>query len=85
MRELTAKEVTFYSITKGLKFVITKTLTSNTVLKSNIQRMTESFVNGLQSEFPATLHTILKTGDKLKVDSNDTHSQHKCMLCNVCH
>ncbi|XP_054165451.1 cytoplasmic tRNA 2-thiolation protein 2-A-like [Oppia nitens] len=81
MRELTAKEITFYAIMKNLKFVITKTLTTNTSLKSSLQRMSESFVNGLQSEFPATLYTIMKTGDKLKVDSDDTDSQLKCSVC----
>ncbi|CAG2120701.1 unnamed protein product, partial [Medioppia subpectinata] len=79
MRELTAKEITFYVVYQKLNFVVTKNLATNTSLKSSIQRMTETFLNGLQSEFPATLFTIIKTGDKLKVSDSQSHD--KCIVC----
>jgi cytoplasmic tRNA 2-thiolation protein 2 len=33
---------------------------------SSIERLTESFVVGLQKDFPATIPTIFRTGDKLQ-------------------
>ena len=83
IREFTSKETTFYAVMRKLEFITTKTLVTNTGLKSSLQRMTESFVNGLQTEFPSTVYTIFKTGNKL--ESSDPNSHQKCIVCNVSH
>ena len=33
----------------------------------SIRKLTEDFLVGLQADFPATLSTVFKTGDKLQV------------------
>jgi len=80
MREFTAKEIAFYAVMKKIKYTVKPTLVTNSSIKSSIRRLTESFVNGLQNEFPSTVYTIFKTGNKLKsCDRNDQ----KCIVCHV--
>lgn len=54
----------------------------------SIQKRTESFVFGLQEEFPSTVSTIFRVGDKMGSSSSDKSQQHlkkksSCVLCSV--
>jgi len=81
MREFTAKEIAFYAVMKQCKYVTKSTLATNSSIKSSIQRLTESFVNELQNDFPSTVYTIFNTGNKLK--SCDEKDDKKCIICKV--
>lgn len=48
-----------------------------TNIDGSIQRLTEDFVVSLQSQFPSTVPTISRTGDKLHVESGEA----TCALC----
>ncbi len=66
LREFSSEEVetynTFHPYGSGLEkwFFATDALAS-------IERLTESFVCGLQRDFPSTIPTLFRTGDKLQV------------------
>lgn len=47
----------------------------------SIQKTTEQFVNNLQVEFPSTVSTIFRTGEKI---SEKTLAIAYCLLCQVC-
>jgi cytoplasmic tRNA 2-thiolation protein 2 len=50
---------------------------------ASIQELTETFVTDLQENFPATVSTIFRTGDKLSVGSGMPEDE-GCALCQVC-
>lgn len=47
---------------------------------SSVQDLMRKFVNDLQQNFPATITTIMKTGDKLSLDKRNADV---CSLCKV--
>lgn len=47
---------------------------------SSVQDLMRKFVNDLQQNFPATITTIMKTGDKLSLDKRNADI---CSLCKV--
>uniref|UniRef100_A0A672MDE7 Cytoplasmic tRNA 2-thiolation protein 2 n=1 Tax=Sinocyclocheilus grahami TaxID=75366 RepID=A0A672MDE7_SINGR len=53
--------------------------------KASIQRLTESFVTNLQSDFPSTVSTIYRTSEKLHTvmppQSQTAEPASKCLLC----
>ena len=56
------------------------TITTIKGTKSSLTKLTENYINGLEHDFPATVYTIFKTGNKLKhPDSNGS----KCSVCQV--
>jgi hypothetical protein len=50
---------------------------------ASIQKLTETFVTELQEDFPATVSTVFRTGDKLSMGSS-TAEDECCVLCQVC-
>jgi len=50
----------------------------------SIQKLTEKFVTDLQEDYPATVSTIFRTGDKLSMGSSITETSECCALCQVC-
>ncbi|XP_016101355.1 cytoplasmic tRNA 2-thiolation protein 2-like [Sinocyclocheilus grahami] len=61
------------------------TLDTKTHDKASIQRLTESFVTNLQSDFPSTVSTIYRTSEKLHTvippQSQTAEPASKCLLC----
>lgn len=89
MREILQDEVLHYL---RLQDITVPRLPAFRTKGSNITACTEEFVQGLQKEFPATIPTIFRTGDKLvavKVQGNKRHSNNGylhedddfCALC----
>ncbi|CAL4122848.1 unnamed protein product, partial [Meganyctiphanes norvegica] len=80
MRELLINEIDAYISINN----ISKFQTDNSGQGESIGQCTEKFVLGLQSEFPSTIPTIFRTGDKLasenKMDS-ESGSNDNCALC----
>ena len=52
--------------------------------KASIGRLTEEFVVKLQTDFPGTISTLFRIGDKLKSNSSNLKEQEDS-LCLICH
>ena len=82
MREFMTKEIALYNFFHNVETVLIPTLGTMSHSHASIDRLTEDFVSGLQADFPFTVSTIFRTGDKLSVKevSEDVAS---CALCGV--
>lgn len=79
MREFTPKECTYYLHRLGITPVtmVTHTTLSDPIVGS-INRLTDTFISGLQENFPSTVNTVMKTAAKLQsLPANDRN----CELC----
>ncbi|CAN7945352.1 unnamed protein product [Ixodes hexagonus] len=74
MREFTSEEVDLFNQHRNVAF----RLHPKPVTTASIARLTERFVNGLQQDFPATVSTIWRTGDKIAPPVRTVGS---CSLC----
>ncbi|EEC08150.1 conserved hypothetical protein [Ixodes scapularis] len=73
MREFSAEEVDLFNQHRNVTF-----RQSPPKQAASIVRLTERFVNGLQRDFPATVSTIWRTGDKIAPPVRTAGS---CSLC----
>ncbi|XP_071816100.1 cytoplasmic tRNA 2-thiolation protein 2-A-like isoform X2 [Apostichopus japonicus] len=81
MREFTSKEIALFSHQCCLQPVFIPRISTKASRLASIDTLTEDFVNGLQSNFPATVTTVLKTGAKLTSDEETIGKRHTCVLC----
>lgn len=85
MRELSRKEVAIYhNLQKLPKPSVAPTFSQAQEPLASVERLTEDFVVGLQEDFPATVPTIFRTGDKLRVSDPDREALEAgrgCLLC----
>jgi len=85
MKDFLAKEVAvlnhFYYINNPPPFL--PSLDTKSERKSSINQLVEGFIEGLQTNFPQTITTILKTGAKLSFPTN-SNSQHSNSYCPIC-
>lgn len=72
------KELAFYNYLNLLEPVTFRIFTENPY--KSVQQLIKKFVTELQLNYPATVTTVLKTGDKLAL-SNDIIN--KCDFCKV--
>ncbi|XP_059172755.1 cytoplasmic tRNA 2-thiolation protein 2-like [Physella acuta] len=79
VRDLNAKELAMYNSLFHVDSVFIPTITTKTDPGSSIERLTETFVMGLQEEFPSTVSNIKRTSEKL--DLPDVKDSIKCCLC----
>ncbi|XP_073975020.1 cytosolic thiouridylase subunit 2 isoform X2 [Rhodnius prolixus] len=79
LQDCSKKEVSYYNIFNGLKSLSTTTFGSLADKYSSIQKLTESFINELQSSFPSTVLTVRGTGSKLSSANSDQNLE--CCLC----
>ncbi|KAG5898802.1 hypothetical protein JTB14_011012 [Gonioctena quinquepunctata] len=70
------KELAFYNQINNLEPLSVRQQQINPY--SSVQELMKKFVNDLQANFPATVTTILKTGDKLTMEKD---SPIKCRIC----
>lgn len=86
MREILATEIAHYLYLQ--KVPVTKfgvfCASVDWKTKNSIQGVTESFIAYLQQNYPATVFTILRTGDKLKLRFDDAEQQETEPDCPVC-
>lgn len=78
MREFSSKEVALFNLHRAVQHRVHKTPSTGCDSKASIARLTENFVNGLQVEFPSTVSTVWRTGDKLTATEC---SNNHCKLC----
>ncbi len=80
VKDALLKELAFYSHLHGVKSVFYPDLTTALPLKTtSIDRLTESFIASLQADYPSTVHTILRTTEKLKTPI--LNQQFYCSFC----
>lgn len=72
------KELAFYNKFNDLEPVSVPKLTENPY--NSVQELMLKFVKDLQITFPATITTVVKTGDKIASCQVDENS---CILCKV--
>merc|ERR1712071_219085 len=85
MREFVDKEVAYLAHFLGVSSVSIPTLSTKVDAVGSIGRLTEDFVVKLQVDFPGTISTLFRTGDKFRsiasspndIDSNDSN----CLIC----
>ncbi|XP_074865268.1 cytoplasmic tRNA 2-thiolation protein 2 isoform X2 [Carettochelys insculpta] len=87
MREYSAKEIAFYNRLFGVPTVFTPALDTKALEKASIHRVIERFLYGLQAEFPSTVSTVYRTGEKLSATPGDAGlalgapEPERCQLC----
>ncbi|XP_037733966.1 cytoplasmic tRNA 2-thiolation protein 2 isoform X1 [Chelonia mydas] len=87
MREYVAKEIAFYNHLFGVPTVFTPALDTKALEKASIHRVIERFLYGLQAEFPSTVSTVYRTGEKLSATPGDAGlapgaaEPERCLLC----
>ncbi|XP_061692192.1 cytoplasmic tRNA 2-thiolation protein 2 isoform X2 [Syngnathoides biaculeatus] len=83
MRDYSSKEIAYYCHIFSVPSVVTPNLQTKNKEKASIQRLTESFVNKLQVDFPSTVSTIYRTSEKLQTTwkSTSANSWDRCLLC----
>ncbi|XP_065155206.1 cytoplasmic tRNA 2-thiolation protein 2-B isoform X1 [Atheta coriaria] len=77
LRHFETKEVAMYNYFNN---IIPVNLPKAPNTDSSIQNLLRSFVDNLQTNFPATITTIVRTGDKLAMDDEITNNP-SCKLC----
>ncbi|KAK7505766.1 hypothetical protein BaRGS_00003037 [Batillaria attramentaria] len=65
LRDLNSKEVALYNVLNQVETVFIPALTTKTAAGSSIDRLTETFITGLQADFPSTVPNIVRTSEKL--------------------
>lgn len=64
LRDFAAKEISYYVLFNKLEDFVHSNFLTATSADESIQKTTEQFVNELQVEFPSTMSTIFRTGEK---------------------
>ena len=89
MREFSDEEIQIYNNFSSANYenrIKPDSINSNTESRDSlhsIQILTRNFLVGLQENFPATIPTIFRTGDKLSVSDDvvTDDSGEKCIIC----
>ncbi|XP_061863079.1 LOW QUALITY PROTEIN: cytoplasmic tRNA 2-thiolation protein 2 [Colius striatus] len=82
MREYTAKEIAFYNHFFHVPTVTVPPLTTKRREKLSIHRLVERFILELQEDFPSTISTIYRTGEKLSpAPAKASCESQRCLLC----
>jgi len=78
LRNFSAKEISYYVLFNKLEDFVHSNFLTATNEDESIQKTTEEFVNNLQVDFPSTVSTIFRTGEKI---SEKTSATAYCLLC----
>eukprot|EP01098_Paradermamoeba_levis_P015794 TRINITY_DN820_c0_g1_i1.p1 TRINITY_DN820_c0_g1~~TRINITY_DN820_c0_g1_i1.p1 ORF type:complete len:560 (+),score=174.93 TRINITY_DN820_c0_g1_i1:33-1682(+) len=81
MKDFLIKEVAYYNYRHKLAIFPLISLTTFAPNRSSINHQVQGFISGLESNFPQTVHTILRTADKLITPSPPADAIHLCALC----
>jgi len=80
MREFIRKEITFWNLMRKNEWIERLDCNSKMSKMSSISKLTESFIMELEDDYPSTVYTIFKIGDK--VESSYLLEQ-RCNFCKV--
>uniref|UniRef100_A0A8C6XBF5 Cytoplasmic tRNA 2-thiolation protein 2 n=1 Tax=Naja naja TaxID=35670 RepID=A0A8C6XBF5_NAJNA len=86
MREYPAKEIAFYNYLFGVPTIFTPGLDTKASDRASIHLLIESFLCKLQLEFPSTVSTVYRTGEKLSAVPPEAQPDvptalASCLLC----
>ncbi|NWZ55859.1 CTU2 protein, partial [Haliaeetus albicilla] len=82
MREYMDKEIAFYNHFFDVPTVIAPPLPTKRQEKPSIHRLMERFLLGLQEDFPSTISTVYRTGEKLSpAPAKASSESQRCLLC----
>ncbi|NWX98370.1 CTU2 protein, partial [Nothoprocta ornata] len=82
MRDYMAKEIAFYNHFFGVPTITTPALRPKRREKPSIHHVTEKFLVELQVDFPSTISTVYRTGEKLSpAPAEGTSESELCLLC----
>ncbi|KAJ1524441.1 hypothetical protein ONE63_010938 [Megalurothrips usitatus] len=84
--ELSSKEIAFYSVYFKLSSVFIPSLCSKAQCDSSIHNLSKKFVMELMENFPSTVSTVFRTGEKLGSSSSTSvrgDQEDVCILCQV--
>ncbi|CAG5136041.1 unnamed protein product [Candidula unifasciata] len=79
VRDLTSKELVMYNTLFEVDSVFIPSITTKTAKDSSIERLTETFVTGLQADFSSTVANIVRTSEKL--EPPDLENSQACVFC----
>lgn len=80
LRDLNAKEVSLYNVVNQVDTVFVPAITTKMSSSSSIERLTETFITGLQADFPSSVPNIVRTSEKLG-QSELRNSSGSCTFC----
>lgn len=87
MREFSSKEIALFNVHRNVRFRVQTTPSTGREARASVARLTGEFVNGLQENFPATVSTVWRTGDKIgsrpraRAAATASSSTSCCRLC----
>ncbi|XP_067001617.2 cytoplasmic tRNA 2-thiolation protein 2-A isoform X2 [Anabrus simplex] len=81
LRDLTSKEIVFYNIFNDMEAIHCPSFGTKSDPYCSIQKLTEKFIVELQNEFPSTISTVFRTGEKLSADNLSHTPEESCVLC----
>ena len=83
MKDFLSKEIAYYTYLRKMKTIVMPSVTTMMPVKTtSIDRLVEHFVSHLQADYPATVHTLLRTSEKLKAPVPKNQIVKYCALCN---
>ncbi|KAM8799225.1 cytoplasmic tRNA 2-thiolation protein 2 [Eudromia elegans] len=82
MREYMAKEIAFYNHFFGVPTVTTPAIRPKRREKTSIHRIMEKFLLEMQVDFPSSISTVYRTGEKLSpAPAEGSPGSELCLLC----
>ncbi|KAJ3019441.1 Cytoplasmic tRNA 2-thiolation protein 2 [Thoreauomyces humboldtii] len=80
LRDILSKEVAFFNRFENVSSVISPDFTTGMPARTSIDRLIETFVVGLQNDFPMTVNTVVRTASKVPSAYQDKGIA-SCPLC----
>lgn len=83
MKNFLKKEIAIYNHFKKLEIVLIPNFSTKTSSNFSIDRLCEEFVENLQNDFFHTVHTLLRSGDKLSTPEVNSYESYllTCIFC----
>ncbi|XP_076354351.1 cytosolic thiouridylase subunit 2 isoform X2 [Tachypleus tridentatus] len=81
LREFSSKEIAMYNHFQKIHYTVIPTFVTKKENRASVQRLTENFVAALQTDFPATVSTIFRTGSKLQSAVKKGSCDDNCIIC----
>ncbi|KAJ9593306.1 hypothetical protein L9F63_015126, partial [Diploptera punctata] len=81
MRDFLKKEIVYYNVFNDLQSINIPSLGTKVKPNESIQKLTEKFVTDLQEDFPSTVSTIFRTGEKMSMNNVAHEADETCALC----
>lgn len=75
LRDFSSKEIAYYLKARGIDASLDQELTTYKERKSCIQRLTEDFLGKLNTDYPATYNTLLRTGSKMQTAASGSNQR----------